>query len=209
MYHKEFFTTVLGITDPEIVGALTAAAHEEHLPRGHCLISMGEIRPSIHFLLEGVLRGYVVDENGCDITDCFICQAGDVVVGCGELHKPSQVAIETITPCRVLTLPMSLLLELMDYEQEGIEQGIRIAATLCMRALSVGVEAGFACNGCLTGAKGTGKTVYIPANNASDQGEILLTAMARLEALNSTGRVISWNATTKVNSSTPNCATDG
>lgn len=117
MYHKEFFTTVLGITDPEIVGALTAAAHEDHLPRGHCLISMGEIRSSIHFLLEGVLRGYVVDENGCDITDCFICQAGDVVVGCGELHKPSQVAIETITPCRVLTLPMSLLLELMDRPQ--------------------------------------------------------------------------------------------
>ena len=36
--------------------------------------------------------------------------------------------------------------ELMDYEQEVIEQGIRMAATLCMRALKSGTEAGFAAN---------------------------------------------------------------
>lgn len=117
MHHKTFFTAVLGISDPEIAGTLTAAAHEEHLSRGHCLVSMGEVRPTIHFLLEGVLRGYVVDENGRDITDCFICQAGDIVVGCGELHKPSPVAIETLTECRVLTLPMDQLLGLMDKPQ--------------------------------------------------------------------------------------------
>ena len=84
MDHKGFFTTVLGIDDPEIVAVMNAAAHEEHYPRGHCLISMGEVRPSIHLLLEGVLRAYVVDENGRDVTDCFIYQTGDVVVGCGE-----------------------------------------------------------------------------------------------------------------------------
>ena len=117
MDHKGFFTTVLGIDDPEIVAVMNAAAHEEHYPRGHCLISMGEVRPSIHLLREGVLRAYVVDENGRDVTDCFIYQTGDVVVGCGELHKPSLVAIEAITPCRVLTLPMDLMLTLMDKPQ--------------------------------------------------------------------------------------------
>jgi len=70
--------------------------------------------------------------------------------------------------------------DLMDYEQEGIEQGIRIAATMCMRALNTGVEAGFACNGCLHGDRGTGRTVYVPARNARDQADVLLTAMARL-----------------------------
>lgn len=70
--------------------------------------------------------------------------------------------------------------DLMDYEQETIEQGVRIAATLCMRALDAGVEAGFACNGCLYGERGTGKTVYVPASNARDQATVLLTTMARL-----------------------------
>ncbi len=71
--------------------------------------------------------------------------------------------------------------DLMDYEQEGIEQGVRIAATLCQRALDAGVEAGFATNACMTGEKGTGKTILIPSRRSNDQMEVLLTAMARME----------------------------
>ena len=71
--------------------------------------------------------------------------------------------------------------DLMDYEQEDIEQGIRIAATLCQRALGAGVEAGFATNACLLGERGTGKTIYIPARRSNSQMDILLTAMARLD----------------------------
>lgn len=71
--------------------------------------------------------------------------------------------------------------DLMDYEQEGIEQGIRIAATLCVRALSAGVEAGFACNGCLQGEKGSGRTVMLPARRSREQADLILTALARLE----------------------------
>ena len=64
--------------------------------------------------------------------------------------------------------------ELMDYEQPVIEQGIRIAATLAMRALSCGVEAGFASNACYQGEKGQGKCIYIPARHSADQAETLL-----------------------------------
>ena len=71
--------------------------------------------------------------------------------------------------------------DLMDYEQEGIEQGIRIAATLCQRALNAGVEAGFASNACLIGEKGEGRTILMPARRSADQMELLLTAMARME----------------------------
>lgn len=71
--------------------------------------------------------------------------------------------------------------DLMDYEQDGIEQGIRIAATLCMRALHAGVEAGFGCNGCLYGERDTGKTVLVSARGGSEQEELLLTTMARVE----------------------------
>ena len=70
--------------------------------------------------------------------------------------------------------------DLMDYEQEGIEQGIRIAATLCLRALSAGVEAGFASNACLEGDKGTGRTVFVPARRSQAQADVLLSTLARL-----------------------------
>lgn len=66
--------------------------------------------------------------------------------------------------------------DLMDYEQEIIEQGIRVAATLCAKALQSGVETGFGCNGSLDG-----QAVMIPARNGRDQIETLLTAMARMK----------------------------
>ena len=70
--------------------------------------------------------------------------------------------------------------ELMDYEQETIEQGIRMAATLCERAIRFGAEAGFATNACSWGEKGQGRTIYVPAARSVDQLEALLSAMARM-----------------------------
>lgn len=70
--------------------------------------------------------------------------------------------------------------ELMDYEQETIEQGIRIAATLCERAIRLGSEAGFASNACFQGEKGQGRTIFVPARRSSDQLEQLLSAMSRM-----------------------------
>lgn len=70
--------------------------------------------------------------------------------------------------------------ELMEYEQETIEQGIRIAASLCLRALRLGSEAGFASNACYYGEKGTGNTIFVPARRSGDQAEALLSAMARM-----------------------------
>ena len=70
--------------------------------------------------------------------------------------------------------------DLMDYEQETVEQGVRIAATLCLRALNAGVEAGFASNACLTGEKNEGRTVLVPARRSQAQANILLGTMARL-----------------------------
>lgn len=70
--------------------------------------------------------------------------------------------------------------DLMDYEQEGIERGIRIAAALCLRALAAGVESGFASNGCLQGQKDSGNTVYVPARRSFDQAERILDTLARM-----------------------------
>lgn len=70
--------------------------------------------------------------------------------------------------------------ELMEDEQAAIEQGIRIAATLCVRALNMGVEAGFACNGCLHGEMGRGQAVIVPSSRRAEQQQLLLDTMARL-----------------------------
>lgn len=69
--------------------------------------------------------------------------------------------------------------ELMKYEQDTIEYGISLAATLITRALESGVEAGFACNGQLSIRPE--EPVVISPQRAPAQGEVLLGAMAQLE----------------------------
>lgn len=67
--------------------------------------------------------------------------------------------------------------DLMDYEQDAVEHGISLAATLCLKALRGGVEAGFAANAPMDAADGT--TILPPARYAGRDRD-LLEAMARL-----------------------------
>ena len=78
---------------------------------------MGEQPETLPFLAEGVLRCYVVDENGRDITDCFVSRPGDAAIGCGGLSAPSVVNIEAITDCQLMFVPLAQLLPLMDHPQ--------------------------------------------------------------------------------------------
>lgn len=68
--------------------------------------------------------------------------------------------------------------DLMDYEQAAIERGISLAATLCVRGLAGGVEAGFAANA-PSGEGDEQPTVLLPARYAGRDTD-LLEVMARL-----------------------------
>ena len=63
---------------------------------------------------------------------------------------------------------------------ESMEQGIRIAATLCVRALKYGMHAGFASNACLTGKEESGECVFVPTAGGNGQADKLLDTMARI-----------------------------
>ena len=68
--------------------------------------------------------------------------------------------------------------ELMDYEQDRIEHGIRIMATICMKALKMGAEAGFAANMPMEGKEGSAFVAPIGGAGAED---MLLSAMSLLQ----------------------------
>lgn len=68
--------------------------------------------------------------------------------------------------------------DLMDYEQNVIEEGISLAASLCVRALGGGVEAGFAANAPVE-PTGQEPVALLPARYAG-RDEDILEALARL-----------------------------
>ena len=65
-------------------------------------------------------------------------------------------------------------------EAENMEQAIRIAATMCVRALSSGMQAGFSSNACLNGMAGSGECVFVPSRLGSEQMNLILDTMARM-----------------------------
>lgn len=67
-----------------------------------------------------------------------------------------------------------------EYDRETIEQGIRIAATLCLRALKSGMDAGFATNACLGGREGSGEYLFVPSAGGTQQADKLLDSMAHM-----------------------------
>lgn len=69
---------------------------------------------------------------------------------------------------------------LMEYEEEEIEYGISVAATLCVRALRSGLTAGFAAN--MPVGEEKDSTVLLPGGDPAREEE-LLTTFARLSVL--------------------------
>ncbi len=63
---------------------------------------------------------------------------------------------------------------------EDMEQAIRIAATLCVRAIKSGMNAGFATNACVRGQEGKGEFIYVPTQAGSGQADKLMDTMARM-----------------------------
>lgn len=110
----DFYIEALNVQSRELAERLAESSRLETLEKGHRVISMGETMEMLPILVTGVLRGYVVDENGWDVTDCFIFRKGDVIMGTGDFLAPSPVHIEATTECQVLLIPIQEVLGMLD-----------------------------------------------------------------------------------------------
>ena len=111
---KTFYKEHLGLDDDQLITRLAEISRGEAVKKGQRMISMGEQVEGLPILVTGVLRGFVVDESGRDITDCFIHQKGDAIIGCGRLDEPSTIHIEAITDCQIVIIPVAALLQMME-----------------------------------------------------------------------------------------------
>ena len=114
---EHFFKTGLNITAPDILNKLLDVSWIELLPRGQKIVSAGEKQLTMSFLLDGIVRGYLVDENGQEITDGFICRRGEAVVGDLNFWRPAAINLDAVTDCRLLFVPMSTVLQIFDHPQ--------------------------------------------------------------------------------------------
>lgn len=118
MFPKDFFEFDLHLSNKELARLLLDSAKIEQVKKGKLLIESGEQQIKIPFLISGIFRGFVVDVDGSDITDCFAFQRKDVVIGCNGLEAPSRINIEAIVDSEVLTIPTQCIVEALSLQLE-------------------------------------------------------------------------------------------
>ena len=114
MFMRDLLRTRFGITDSDIIEELILAGRLDVFPKGSIIVESGKEQRYIPILLEGITRGYLIDAEGKDITDCFAYQVGDIISGCNQIGKVSQINIEAITSVKCFMLPAQMVLELLE-----------------------------------------------------------------------------------------------
>lgn len=103
-----------------VLQELLADAKLEYVKKGTLLIETGEMQIQMPVLIEGVLRGFLLDEEGRDITDCFAFRPGDIAVGCNLIGSPSLISMEAVTDCQVALLPTTVVQEELERSMEAL-----------------------------------------------------------------------------------------
>lgn len=114
MQIERLYKTVFRLSDEELIQKLVKISSIRAIRKGEQLAYSGEIQTQIPFLLNGIFRGYYIDVNGKEITDCFVLECGESVMASFSIDTPAVMNIEAMTDSSVLCLPLVSLKRLLD-----------------------------------------------------------------------------------------------
>ena len=81
--------------------------------KGENLIRVEDKTKEVFLLMDGIVRGYFLKDDGRDFTDCFCFRAGTPITGGGGTDMPAKLNMEALSKVFVLGLPVSAVRELM------------------------------------------------------------------------------------------------
>ena len=108
-----FFEKILGISDPQLAGKLASVAELRRLGKKEILVQEGQPASCIFFIRSGIFRGYFLDVNGRDITDCFGFRYGEPAMAMFDIEAPASVTVESLTDSEVICIPVEEVLKMM------------------------------------------------------------------------------------------------
>lgn len=100
------------------------------LPKGSFLIRQGEHQVYVSFLIDGIIRGFFLDANGQEVTDCFAFRTGAPAMPGPDITGPSPISIEALTDSTILTIPLSIV----SYHLETSMELLKYAYNLLMES---------------------------------------------------------------------------
>lgn len=109
----DFYKNVLQLTEDALVDEVIKATEIKVLRRGEYLIRVGEVPTHMCFLMNGVIRGVMLDCNGKDITDCIVFRCGDPVMPDNDFTQPASITLEALTDSEIICISLATVVHLL------------------------------------------------------------------------------------------------
>lgn len=109
----DFYRDVLQLKESALIEEAVKETEIKVFKRGEYLIRMGEAPMEMCFLMKGIVRGFILDMNGKDMTDCIIFRCGNPVMPDNDFTQPASITLEALTDCEILCIPISVVVHLL------------------------------------------------------------------------------------------------
>lgn len=109
----EFYENVMHIKDRELLDRLLQASELRRVKKGEVLLRVNEVQQWCPLLVSGLIRGYLLDVNGRDISECFCYEPGTAVISCLGLEEISPISFEALEESELVCVRLPELQQLL------------------------------------------------------------------------------------------------
>lgn len=112
MKAAEFLRQVLRIDNEELIQQADAVSQIRTVHKEEYLIRQGSEQNQVYLLVEGICRGFFVNEKGQDITDCLVTRCGMPLMAGSDLSAKAPISIQALAVSQVFCIPTRELIRL-------------------------------------------------------------------------------------------------
>lgn len=100
----DFLRNVLGLDQEDLLADALAVCQIKAVSKGSTLFKGGEQPTQVCLLVDGIFRGFFLDADGKEITDCLVSTPGYPLMPDSDLTVASNLTIEALTDALVFSL---------------------------------------------------------------------------------------------------------
>lgn len=108
-----FLRSQIGLNSNNLCHKVMEASYIRKIKKGEYLIRCGEHPVGLCFLVNGLLRGFFLDYQSNEVTDCFGFRFGSTAMPYSDFNAPSPINIVALEDSQVLVVPIQLVQQML------------------------------------------------------------------------------------------------
>ena len=124
---RAFYRDTLGVQGEDVIELFAKHTSFIYRNKGEVFIHSGEPVTTVRYLISGVARGYVLDDEGKENVICFGYRYGQPLLGTARLTGRTSLYYEAVTDMEILEIPAYVILQLLT---ENYDDQVKIQIAL-------------------------------------------------------------------------------